>query len=374
MAVTAEIDEDLASRIPSFCRDRLLKRGPPAFLHVSLISTLQGAGQCFCSTCLSFCLPMLDWNKREKDISTETFDSRLTPSQRTYLRNSPGRLVLGVAEDRVGVRVVVVLKHSTWSPRKDSQGSHAGRQGSSHTVSCRNLINIKLDSSFTRPRYLFAPSCAFLRKWMESDPFARFSNGSASEARVGAPKYGLDTNTSPSDQQLSNDNNHYRVTSPVTSPPYWVQSHQRSFSNISVESIPDGAITLQDNEDGEDAKNKACWARSVYIEDYVIINGSRTGIGAFVVWNITVDTLHVGLTPQLLGTSTNKNRVVRCAFAKDTQNSTTCGINFFELSPIRQRRCLPCRQRALYLSFAQNSWRTEGLDYNTFSSGLIWSP
>jgi hypothetical protein len=192
---------------------------------------------------------------------------------------------------------------------------------------------------------------------MESVPFPRFSNGSASDGRTGAPKHGLDTNTSPSNQQLSNgdSDSDSRVTSPVTSPPYWVQSHQRSFSNISVESVPDGAITLQDNEDGEDAKNKACWARSVYIEDYVIINGSRTGIGAFVVWNITVDTLRVGLTSQSLGASTNKRRVVRCAFARDTRNLTTCEINCFKLFPIRKRRCLPYRQRALYPSSAQNS-------------------
>lgn len=81
--------------------------------------------------------------------------------------------------------------------------------------------------------------------------------------------------------------------SPVSSPPYWVQSHQRSVSNISVETIPNGAIILQDNTDGEDSKNKACWAKSVHIDDFVILNGSRTGIGAFVVWNITVEMLHV---------------------------------------------------------------------------------
>jgi len=80
----------------------------------------------------------------------------------------------------------------------------------------------------------------------------------------------------------------------VTSPPYWVQSHQRSVSNISVESIPPGAITLQDNTDGEDDKNRACWARSVHIDDYVVVNGSKTGIGAFVVWNIKVETLNGG--------------------------------------------------------------------------------
>lgn len=84
------------------------------------------------------------------------------------------------------------------------------------------------------------------------------------------------------------------VTSPITSPPYWVQSHSRSFSNISIESM-NGGITLQDNtdEEAQDSKNKACWAKNVYIEDHVVINGSRTGIGAFVVWNITVETLHV---------------------------------------------------------------------------------
>jgi hypothetical protein len=70
-----------------------------------------------------------------------------------------------------------------------------------------------------------------------------------------------------------------------------VQSHQRSFSNVSVESFSHGGITLQDNTDGTDSKNEACWAKSVHIEDYVIVNASRTNIGAFVVWNIIVETL-----------------------------------------------------------------------------------
>jgi len=54
---------------------------------------------------------------------------------------------------------------------------------------------------------------------------------------------------------------------------------------------------LEDNTGGEDPKNKACWAKSVYIEDHVVINGNygrKTGIGAFVVWNITVETLRGG--------------------------------------------------------------------------------
>lgn len=82
-------------------------------------------------------------------------------------------------------------------------------------------------------------------------------------------------------------------TSSVASPPYWVQSHARTVSSISIESIAPGAITLQDNTDGRDDKNEACWAKGVRIDDYVVVNGSRTGIGAFVVWNVTVETLSV---------------------------------------------------------------------------------
>ncbi|KAJ9152046.1 PX domain-containing protein [Pleurostoma richardsiae] len=109
-----------------------------------------------------------------------------------------------------------------------------------------------------------------------------------------------------------------RVTSPVTSPPYWSfpqggngqqashRSHQRSVSTDSL--LPPGAITLRDNErDDDDAgrgrgngggaaatgrdKNKACWAKSVEVTDYVVVNGSATNVGAFVVYNIKVETL-----------------------------------------------------------------------------------
>jgi hypothetical protein len=129
---------------------------------------------------------------------------------------------------------------------------------------------------------------------MESVLNQRSSNDSP-KTEIVCAKHQLNTNTSP--RGSAEPDGDSPVISPITSPPYWVQSHQRSASAISIESIPNGAITLQDNTDGKDAKNKACWAKSVYIEDHVIINGSRTGIGAFVVWNITVETLHV--SPQL---------------------------------------------------------------------------
>lgn len=126
------------------------------------------------------------------------------------------------------------------------------------------------------------------------------------------------------------------MTSPsITSPPYWQHGdshlhggwggngggaphpghgHGHGHAHThSVESLIPGAITLQDNEaedeDGEPAerrrnseetrtsygrdRNRACWAKSVQVTDYVIVNGSATNIGAFVVWNIRVETLSV---------------------------------------------------------------------------------
>ncbi|KAK3397934.1 Phox homologous domain-containing protein [Sordaria brevicollis] len=107
------------------------------------------------------------------------------------------------------------------------------------------------------------------------------------------------------------------VTSPpsVTSPPYWAHGHDhtrggrgggtrhaRTMSSVSAESdLPPGAITLQDNEhdDGPDGanvygrdRNRACWAKKVDIVDYILVNGGTANIGAFVVWNIRVETLN----------------------------------------------------------------------------------
>lgn len=145
---------------------------------------------------------------------------------------------------------------------------------------------------------------------MATAPIQQHSNGqgTASMNRAAPAKHEVNhasntattvASTTPHEAEVEPQHNHNNAspvtspTSPVTSPPYWVLSHSRSFSNVSVESVPKGAITLQDNTDEQDAKNKACWARGVYIEDFVVVNGNRTGIGAFVVWNITVETLRV---------------------------------------------------------------------------------
>lgn len=89
--------------------------------------------------------------------------------------------------------------------------------------------------------------------------------------------------------------------SSVHSPPYWLNSgHQRTVSSLSADSVlPAGAITLRDNETSEhDDRNNACWARGVVVDDYTIVNGSATNIGAFVVWIIKVETLSVSAVPR----------------------------------------------------------------------------
>ncbi|RWA13918.1 hypothetical protein EKO27_g1197 [Xylaria grammica] len=101
-----------------------------------------------------------------------------------------------------------------------------------------------------------------------------------------------------------NSNSQSPVLSPVASPPYWTarssqdypSGHGRTVSSASVDSlIPAGlGITLQDNENSStDDRGSACWAKSVEVTDYVTVNGSATNIGAFVVWNIRVETLSV---------------------------------------------------------------------------------
>jgi hypothetical protein len=118
-----------------------------------------------------------------------------------------------------------------------------------------------------------------------------YSNGSVHNS--GAAMNSSSKNDAYPSSPTTPDTPSHAAISPVSSPPYWTQSHRRSVSTISVESTPPGGIKLLDNTDGRDNKNEFCWAKAVHIDDHVVINGNRTGIGAFVVWNITVETLNV---------------------------------------------------------------------------------
>jgi hypothetical protein len=104
--------------------------------------------------------------------------------------------------------------------------------------------------------------------------------------------------------KYENKNPESPITSPVTSPPYWSArssqdhppGHARTVSSASADSLtaPRLGITLRDNENSSvDDRGSACWARSVQVTDYVVVNGGATNFGAFVVWNIRVETLTV---------------------------------------------------------------------------------
>ncbi|KAL2870021.1 uncharacterized protein BJX67DRAFT_303065 [Aspergillus lucknowensis] len=77
-------------------------------------------------------------------------------------------------------------------------------------------------------------------------------------------------------------------------PPYW--SHHRNVSRVSQVSTDGGpAITLEDHtEDPNSETTRGLWAKSVTIDDYVVVQG-KTGIGAYVVWNCRIRALEGGI-------------------------------------------------------------------------------
>lgn len=82
-------------------------------------------------------------------------------------------------------------------------------------------------------------------------------------------------------------------------PPYW--HHARNTSRTSQISREGGPpITLEDHtEDPNSDTSRGLWARSVTIDDHVVVQG-KTGIGAYVVWNCVVQTLDVRQTLPLV--------------------------------------------------------------------------
>lgn len=74
-------------------------------------------------------------------------------------------------------------------------------------------------------------------------------------------------------------------------PPYW--SHHRNASRTSQISLEQPAITLEDHtEDPDSETSRGLWARSVSVDDHVVVQG-KSGIGAYVVWSCTIQTLEV---------------------------------------------------------------------------------
>ncbi|KAL2802610.1 Phox homologous domain-containing protein [Aspergillus granulosus] len=102
--------------------------------------------------------------------------------------------------------------------------------------------------------------------------------------------------SSSSSPAFSQSPNHSPKQRPVSGivPPYW--SHHRNASRTSQMSVDGGpAITLEDHtEDLNSETSRGLWAKSVTIDDHVVVQG-KTGIGAYVVWNCRIRTLEGGI-------------------------------------------------------------------------------
>ncbi|CEJ57606.1 Putative PX domain protein [Penicillium brasilianum] len=83
---------------------------------------------------------------------------------------------------------------------------------------------------------------------------------------------------------------------PVSSviPPFW-QRHERSVSRASLSSLAQSRIIrLEDHTADPDSEtSRGLWARSVAIDDHVVVQG-KSGVGSYVVWNCTIQTLDGG--------------------------------------------------------------------------------
>lgn len=78
-------------------------------------------------------------------------------------------------------------------------------------------------------------------------------------------------------------------------PPYWSR-HGRTVSSASYHSIGQHRptpILLEDHSEESHELSQGCWAKSASIDEYVLVSGP-TGIGAYIVWHCTVQTLKGG--------------------------------------------------------------------------------
>ena len=78
-------------------------------------------------------------------------------------------------------------------------------------------------------------------------------------------------------------------------PLFWstCNAHSRSTSYHSISHLGPGTIQLEDHSEEQHEQTQGCWARSVTVDDYTVVSGS-SGLGAYVVWSLTVSTLKGG--------------------------------------------------------------------------------
>lgn len=103
---------------------------------------------------------------------------------------------------------------------------------------------------------------------------------------------GDSTDLSVSVQDVKAPSNDNDVTN---APPYWAGGgrHIRSVSYHSIGQQRPHPILLEDHSEEDHELSQGCWAKSATVDEYVLVSGP-TGIGAYVVWHCTVQTLKGG--------------------------------------------------------------------------------
>lgn len=86
----------------------------------------------------------------------------------------------------------------------------------------------------------------------------------------------------------NNENASKRLSYQVA-PPYWLR--HRSTTRSTIASLDAPAITLTDNTEEIANAHNQLWAKSITVNDYVVVQGNSIGIGAYVVWICKVETL-----------------------------------------------------------------------------------
>ena len=77
-------------------------------------------------------------------------------------------------------------------------------------------------------------------------------------------------------------------------PPYW-QQHRRFESYSSVSHLRPTPISLHDNTEDCLDEISPLWARSVSIDDHVLVRGNVPSVGDYVVWICNIEMLDVSM-------------------------------------------------------------------------------
>lgn len=143
-----------------------------------------------------------------------------------------------------------------------------------------------------------------------SSPAPRHRTGPDSDAATPPP--GLAQTATAEDEQSPprpdpGDTNEHRgsvsdsddgdeATPADTPPPFWCTSPSTrplSYQSITQVRHSSGPIQLEDHSADSHVQAQSCWASSATVDSHVVVSGA-TGIGAYVVWHCTVQTLKGG--------------------------------------------------------------------------------